>query len=136
MIKVKNYLLFLLMFVLFFSFFSFSQAAGLRDAFNNPDDGPSNSPLAQVSGGAGYQVNSAENLVSKVIETLLSLLGVIFVGLMVYGGYLWMTDRGNEDQVKKAKDLIASAVIGLIIVMSAYAISYFVISKFSAGALK
>ena len=46
---------------------------------------------------------------------------------MVYGGYLWMTARGNEEEVTKAKNLIKAAIIGLIIVLAAYAISIFVI---------
>jgi hypothetical protein len=55
---------------------------------------------------------------------------------MIYGGYLWMLDRGNEKQVEKAKNLIQAAIIGLAIVVAAYAISIFVVSLLSANLLK
>ena len=57
------------------------------------------------------------------------MLGMIFLILMLYGGYLWMTAAGKEERVTKAKNLITAAIIGVIIVVSAYAISYFVIEK-------
>ena len=55
----------------------------------------------------------------------MAFIGVIFFVLMIYGGFLWMTARGNEQQVEKAKDLIISAVIGLIIIFAAYAITMY-----------
>ena len=60
---------------------------------------------------------------------LISLLGIIFVVLMVYAGFLWMTARGEKDQVTKAKDIIRNSIIGLIIIMTAYAITGFVVSR-------
>ena len=54
---------------------------------------------------------------------------------IVYGGFLWMTAHGNEEQVTKAKNLITAALIGLVIILSAYAISVFVISKLGQGTL-
>lgn len=72
-------------------------------------------------------------IISTVIQVFLSLLGIIFVILLVYGGYLWMNARGNEEQVKKAKDTIRMAIIGLVIVTSAYAITYFVFNALPDG---
>lgn len=72
-------------------------------------------------------------LVGKVIGTGLSFLGVIFLILMIYGGFLWMLDRGNNDQAKKAKELIEAAIIGLIIVMSAYALTSWIGNKIIYG---
>jgi len=62
----------------------------------------------------------------SIIGTLLSFLGVIFMILVIYGGILWMTARGNEAQVDKAKNLLVNAIIGLIIVLAAYAITAFI----------
>ncbi len=74
-------------------------------------------------------VSSPDNVISIVIKAFLSFLGVLFLILMIYGGFLWMTARGNEAQVTKSKDLMTAAVIGLIIVLLSYAISNFVISS-------
>lgn len=62
-------------------------------------------------------------IIGKIIQIILSFLGVIFLVLMVYGGYLWMTGGGNEEQIAKAKNIMGTAVIGLIIVLAAYAIT-------------
>lgn len=53
-------------------------------------------------------------------------LGIIFFLLVVYAGLLWMSASGNDSKVEKAKDVLISAVVGLIIVVSAYAIVNFV----------
>lgn len=60
-----------------------------------------------------------------IIRFLLNLTGLVLLGLILYAGYLWMTAGGNEEQVTKAKQLIRNAVIGLIIVLSAYSITIF-----------
>lgn len=63
--------------------------------------------------------------IGKVISIGLAFLGVLFLLLMIYGGYIWMMARGNEQEVEKAKNIIIQALIGLIIVLSAYAITAF-----------
>jgi hypothetical protein len=74
-----------------------------------------------------------ESGAGSILNTGLSFLGVIFLILLVYGGVLWMTARGNDDQVGNAKDIIVAAIIGLIIVAGAYAVSYFVISSLTSN---
>jgi amino acid transporter len=65
-------------------------------------------------------------IVSTIIKTVLSLLGIIFVVLIIYSGFQWMTAQGNEEKVTKAKETIGRAVIGLLIVVAAWSITYFV----------
>lgn len=62
----------------------------------------------------------------NIIKALLSLLGVIVLIFMVYGGYLWMASGGNEQMVKKSKDILFNTIIGLIIVIAAFAITDFI----------
>lgn len=68
-------------------------------------------------------------LIGKIIRTVLGLLGIIFLVLMVYAGFLWMTARGEEEPVTKAKDIIKQSIIGVIIVFLAYALTGFVIDS-------
>lgn len=68
-------------------------------------------------------------LVARVIQTFLGILGVIFLILTIYAGFLWMTAAGNDSQVKQAKGIITTAVVGLVIILSAGAISEFVIRQ-------
>jgi len=65
--------------------------------------------------------------VGNIIRAVLSILGVMVLIYMVYGGYLWMMSGGNDQMVKKAKDILINATIGLIIVIAAYAITAFVV---------
>jgi amino acid transporter len=73
--------------------------------------------------------NDLAGIVGIGIQAFLGLLGMIFLVLILYAGYMWMIARGEEEKVEKAKDTLTRAVIGLIIVVGAYAISYFVIDK-------
>jgi hypothetical protein len=64
--------------------------------------------------------------IGTIIGVLLSFVGTVFFVLIIYGGFLWMTAAGNETNVTKAKELITSAIIGLIIVLGAYAITSYI----------
>ncbi len=100
----------------------FSQ--GLKDANNN---------LNFVGSKAG--ANTAADLptlVGGIISAALTLVGIIFLILMVYAGYLWMTAAGEEAQVEKAQNIIKASIIGIVVVLSAYAITTFVTSRLSA----
>lgn len=78
---------------------------------------------------SGLGSRDVREVVASVINVLLSLLGVLFVALIVYAGFLWMTANGNEDQVGRAKKTLYAAVIGLLIISSAYIIAQFVITS-------
>ncbi len=89
--------------------------------------------LEATAGAAGLQRGDVPTLAGSIIGTALSMIGVLFFVLMVYGGFLWMIARGNEEQVRKAKDTIIEATIGLIVVLSSYAITNFVFSSLQAS---
>ncbi len=65
-------------------------------------------------------------IIGKIVGAALAFIGILFFILMIYGGFLWMTARGNEQQVEKAKELIIAATIGLIIILAAYAITVYI----------
>lgn len=118
-------------------------AQGINDAFL-VTDGSGEDVLDTVAGKAGYDIKAKDKsgafafispIFSKIITMALGFLGIIFMILMIYGGFLWMSDQGNEEQVKKAKSLISAAIIGLIIVVSSYAISFLVINTFTGQTL-
>ena len=123
-------------FLLLFVGINFCYAAdkNLKDAF---DVG---GPLQQVAGekGAGYNIGEAkaEDMISLIITTALEFVGVIFLVLAIYGGYIWMIARGNEQEIEKAKNTLIAAIIGMVIVVAAYAISYYVINALGGAALK
>ena len=67
--------------------------------------------------------------IGLIVNVVFGLTGVIVFVLIIYGGILWMTAGGNDEQVKKAQKIIQRAVIGLIIVVLAYAITYFIFKE-------
>ncbi len=69
---------------------------------------------------------SIGDVMAVVIQAFLSLLGIIFVVLILIAGYNWMTAGGEEEKIRKAKDTIKKAIIGLAIIILSYAITYFV----------
>jgi hypothetical protein len=58
-------------------------------------------------------------------------LGVIFLILVLYAGYLWMTVGGDSKQIDSAKAMLRNAVIGLVVIMSAWAITSFIFGSLS-----
>lgn len=99
----------------------FVSAQGLKNAGNVLRDvaDPSKTGLPDNLG----------DTVATVIKAVLALVGTVFLVLTIYAGILWMTAQGEEEKVTKAKDIIKASVIGLVIIMSAYAITFFVTSK-------
>lgn len=63
----------------------------------------------------------------NIVQWALGFLALIAVIMIIIGGFMWMTAGGNEEKVEKAKKMISAAVIGLIIVLLAWAIVIFVI---------
>jgi len=105
-----------------FSFFVvpvWSQGVGVQNT----------APLNQIKDKAGITEGDLGSIAGTVISGILSLVGVIFLILMVYAGIIWMTARGDDAKTENAKKTITASVIGLFIVVSAYAITKFVTSK-------
>ncbi|HLD31368.1 MAG TPA: hypothetical protein VJB37_00525 [Patescibacteria group bacterium] len=78
---------------------------------------------------SGTNEQSLARTVGVAVKAGLSMLGVIFLGLMVYAGYLWMTARGEENDIEKSQKIVITAVVGLVIVVSAYGITDFVVPR-------
>ena len=77
----------------------------------------------------GGDEGSLEIVAGRVIAIFFSIFGIVFFALMVYGGYKWMIAQGREEEVHKAQSIIRSAIIGICIVLIAYAISVFVVGR-------
>lgn len=104
-------------------------------------DFSTNSGLVNTAGNAGYSGGSPDEFpetIGKYISIFLSFLGVIFLILMIYGGFLWMTAAGEESKVEDARKIIRNAIIGLVIIISAYGITEFVagLTKKNLGELQ
>ena len=88
-----------------------------------------NQTAGQTVIGANTDQNRVFDTIGKVVNVLLGLLGIVFFLIVLYAGYLWMTAQGDTDKVGKAQTMMTQGVIGVIIILSAYAISNFAISQ-------
>ncbi|MBU0647246.1 MAG: Ig-like domain-containing protein [Patescibacteria group bacterium] len=83
----------------------------------------------QYGVGTGLGQEDPRIIVAKIIRIVIGFLGIIAVGLVLYAGWLWMTSDGEEDKVEKAKMILRNALIGLIIILSSFAIVSFILNK-------
>ncbi len=104
--------------------------AALSQNYNFIED----SGIAHTADIAGFETGasatSIDSIIARIIFIALGLLGVVFLAFMLLGGFNWMTSSGNEEKVKKAKETLLNSLIGILITLAAYAISYFLISYF------
>lgn len=112
-------------FIFFAMFVSVSAAAGKENII---DTIKTNLGTAGVTAGVtAKEPVSVEVILGQLMKYALLLLGSFFLALVVYGGYLWMTARGSEDDVKKATGIIRDAMIGLILVLGAWMITEYIL---------
>ena len=127
--KYKIFNLGLLIFILLsqFSLFTFPVHASVWDDMN--------AQLTPVREAYGVVENPTPPpvIIMNIVIRVLSLLAIIFIILMIYAGYSWMTARGNEEQVEKAKKTMVRATIGLGIIMASLTITFFVLKLFMSS---
>ena len=84
----------------------------------------------QIAAGAqGAELGEAVDprfVIANMIRLLLTFMGVFFMGLILLAGYWWMTDRGEEERMAKAKKTLTRAVTGFILTLLAYSITLFI----------
>ncbi len=78
---------------------------------------------------SGGQPPELIDVVANTIYLLLGFLGIIMVLLMLYGGFLWMTAGGDTDQVTTAQNYIKNAAFGAAVLLSAWAVAWFVVEQ-------
>lgn len=70
-------------------------------------------------------------MIVRVIQVLLSFLGIIAIAIVMYAGWLWMTSEGDSGKIDQAKKTLINAIIGLVLILSAFSIVTFVLNQFS-----
>lgn len=85
--------------------------------------------LNKVVGRTGVSTEDIPTFIGNIITGILSFVGLIFLILMVYGGFLWITARGDDEQINNARKTIIGAIIGMVILVAAYGITAFITSR-------
>lgn len=91
--------------------------------------------LNNVAKEGGYQTEgvTTAGIIGMVLGAFLGFLGLTFVILVVIAGYSWMTAQGNEETIKKSSATIKSALIGLVVCLSAWSLWKFIFEKLILG---
>jgi len=70
-------------------------------------------------------------IIGRFIQFALGFLGILVVLLIMYAGFLWMTSGGDEEKIRRAKKILTNSVIGLIIILSSWGLTTFILNRFS-----
>jgi hypothetical protein len=91
--------------------------------------------LGKVNDGLDDSLGSTnlQETIGNIINVALSLLGVVAVVIILIGGFKWMTAGGSEEKVAEARKQIFQGIIGLGIILSAWAITIFVLNSLSTA---
>ncbi len=116
--------------VLVSGFFIFANLAQAQVGTVADPNSELNVGLQTIEKPLGLPATDIRVVVANIIRVALGLLGIVVLALMLYAGYLWMTAGGNEEKITEAKKILRNAVVGLVIIMSAYAIVSFVMRRF------
>jgi hypothetical protein len=120
----KHFFILLLLTILICGFFVIAQNG---QAYTQKDQAGF---IQQTNEKTGLTQADFAGIIATVINVILGVVGALFVALIVYGGVDWIISGGNPEKVGKAKKIITRAILGLLIVASAYTISYFISSAF------
>jgi lysylphosphatidylglycerol synthetase-like protein (DUF2156 family) len=127
--KAKNIILSVLLPIFALSFFAMAvpQVSSANDLWEQQE--MIEGDIADSFGESKEDPTDIRNRIVNIINIVLTLLGILMVVLIIYAGFKWMTAAGNEDQISKAKKTLTSAIIGLIIILSAWGISAFILEE-------
>lgn len=76
----------------------------------------------------GLGTQDVRETIARIINVVLGILGIVVTLIIIAGGFRWMTAGGNEESVAQAKKIISAGVIGLLIIIIAYALSTWIFS--------
>lgn len=139
---IKKVSAFAVVFIMAFSMFAVAGVNAQTNGIGTDHNGPGYSPTQEAEGsnavGWGGQANNYQantglgnndprSIAANIINIILGFLGILAVVLILFGGFKWMTAAGNEDKVAEAKKLLVAGVVGMIIILSAYALAAFVL---------
>jgi hypothetical protein len=127
--KISLITIFLLLTGILFFFNSFAVFAGSLIDANTTTKIDTNIDEFKVEAGFVSNGQDIGSIAETIIKSFLSLLAIIFIIMIIVAGYGWMMAGGEEAKVEKSKDTIKRAIIGLIIIVCSYLITYFVFNN-------
>lgn len=72
-------------------------------------------------------------LIGNIIKTVLAIVGALALAMFIYGGFTWLTSGGSAEKIKKGKDILMWAVIGLVVIFASYSLVDFLLTAFGVS---
>lgn len=88
-------------------------------------------PIAICGSASGQKC--VQLIIGNVIRAALGIVGSIALLMMIYGGFMWLTSMGNSEKVEKGKATLIWAVLGLVVIFGAYALTEFILKTIAGG---
>ncbi|MFA4833688.1 MAG: pilin [Patescibacteria group bacterium] len=127
---MKNFLFSIFLFILLFSLFTFNASAELGPGGGSDKSGGKSEPVNLNNPLTGDSTSiSAQVLIGRIINAILSVVGSLALMMFIYGGFTWMMAGGNSEKVEKGKGILVWATIGLIVIFTSYALVNFVLTN-------
>ncbi|MBN2884571.1 IPT/TIG domain-containing protein [Patescibacteria group bacterium] len=83
----------------------------------------------EIDNNISLSANDPRTVAARVINIAMLFLGILAVGVIVWGGFIWMTSNGDEEKVAQAKKILKNGVIGLVIILSSWGIATFILNR-------
>lgn len=99
-------------------------------AQNNIDGGIGAGALSAKSNEQPDNIDGDNGMFKRITDVLLFIVGAVAVIMLIVGGIRYVTSGGNQQAVSDAKNTILYAIVGIIVVLLAYAVVNFVVSQF------
>ncbi len=92
--------------------------------------------LGQTNATAQMDEGDPAKSIGAAIGVLLSIMGLIFLIIVVYAGITWMTSNGDKTRIEKARKMLIEGTIGLAITLAAYSFTAYVVSKVAEAVIQ
>lgn len=96
-------------------------------AGDQTQDQPSSPGTVKLDNPLGDSNPNPQQLIGKIINAVLGIVGSLALVMFIYGGFIWMMAGGNSEAVTKGKNVLVWATIGLIVIFTSYALVHFII---------
>lgn len=113
---MKKFIVSFLVIISVFTLMSVVSANDVESVEGNKSVPPLENPLGDVN-------LTPQQLIGRIINSVLGVVGSLALLMFVYGGIVWMTSSGSAEKVKQGRDIIVWSAIGLVIVFSAYSLT-------------
>jgi len=79
--------------------------------------------------------SDVRTIVGRIISASLSVIGTIALLMFVYGGFLWLTSRGDAKAIDKGKNTMTWAILGIVVIFGAYVIVRTILAGLVSGSV-